>query len=353
MAEPLDVPSLHGDRVVLRPWLREDAPAIARIAADPEVPRWTYLPVGMTVEQAQDWIAGFEEAAGAGEAIALAIVDDTTDEVVGNVGFGAVDRRRGTAEAFWWLDVNARRRGLATAALRLASDWAFDDLGLARVTARAEPANAASLALAARLGFRVEGRMRSAEPAKDGDGRIDLLLLALLAEERPRTGAGAARTAGTAGGTDSTAGGPAGSAMEQRVSLVTLGVADLDRAVRFYEALGWRGQQTQGTAFFQAGGLVVALWSRAELAADAGVEDPGGFGGLALAHNVRSPGEVDALLAAAEAAGAAITRPAGRTPWGGYTGCFTDPDGHVWEVAHNPGFPLTADGAVVLPDLGG
>ncbi len=143
--------------------------------------------------------------------------------------------------------------------------------------------------------------------------------------------------------------------VEQRISLVTLGVADLARARRFYEALGWRGQEVEQTVFFQAGGLAVVLWGRAALAADAGVADDGadGFGGMALAHNVRSRAEVDAVLAEASAAGAVVTRPAAETFYGGYAGCFTDPDGHVWEVAYNPGFPLGPDGAATVPDLGG
>jgi catechol 2,3-dioxygenase-like lactoylglutathione lyase family enzyme len=143
-------------------------------------------------------------------------------------------------------------------------------------------------------------------------------------------------------------------AMEQRLSLVTLGVADLDRARAFYEALGWRGQTVEATTFFQVGGMGLVLWSRAALAADAGIDDRGtdGFGGVALAHNVRSPAEVAELLAAAQAAGATVTRPPGPTSYGGYAGCFTDPDGHLWEIAHNPGFPLAADGALTIPDLG-
>jgi catechol 2,3-dioxygenase-like lactoylglutathione lyase family enzyme len=142
--------------------------------------------------------------------------------------------------------------------------------------------------------------------------------------------------------------------MEQRLSLVTLGVADLARARAFYEALGWRGQEIQETAFFQAGGLAVVLWSRAALAADSGVQDPGGdgFGGMALAHNVHTRAEVDDVLAEAAAAGATVTRPAAETFYGGYAGCFTDPDGHVWEVAHNPGFALGPDGALTVPDFG-
>ncbi|MGC4805109.1 VOC family protein [Micromonospora sp. DT233] len=144
--------------------------------------------------------------------------------------------------------------------------------------------------------------------------------------------------------------------MEQRLSLVTLGVVDLPRARAFYERLGWRGQEVEQTVFFQAGGLAVVLWARDKLAADAGITDAGipdagtdGFGGLSLAQNVRSREEVDAVLAEASAAGATVTRPARNTFYGGYAGCFTDPDGHVWEIAWNPGFPLAADGTITLP----
>lgn len=138
--------------------------------------------------------------------------------------------------------------------------------------------------------------------------------------------------------------------MEQRVSLVTLGVADHAAARAFYERLGWTPTfEVEETVFFQAGGMVVALWSREKLAADSGVNDGGGWGGLTLAHNVRSPGEVDAVIEEARAAGATVAREPAPTPWGGYTGVFVDPDGHPWEVAHNPGFELTDDGSVVLP----
>jgi catechol 2,3-dioxygenase-like lactoylglutathione lyase family enzyme len=141
--------------------------------------------------------------------------------------------------------------------------------------------------------------------------------------------------------------------MEQRISLVTLGVADLARAKAFYERLGWRGQEVQDTVFLQAGALAVVLWDRGLLAADCGLEDrpAGGFGGIALAHNVRSEQEVDELLGAARDAGATISRPAARTFYGGYAGVFLDPDGHPWEIAHNPGLPLAAGGSLVVPDL--
>jgi hypothetical protein len=139
--------------------------------------------------------------------------------------------------------------------------------------------------------------------------------------------------------------------VEQRLSLVTLGVSDLGRARRFYEALGWQtgAAPDDDVAFFQAGGTVLALWGRGELAEDSGVEDGGGWGGVTLAHNVRSPEEVDAVLAEAERAGATITRAAGPAFWGGYTGVFTDPEGHAWEVAHNPHWTFAADGSVILP----
>ena len=137
--------------------------------------------------------------------------------------------------------------------------------------------------------------------------------------------------------------------MEQRVSLITLGVADIDRARRFYEALGWSGESPDGeVVFFQAGGMIFALWGRDHLAEDSVVADNGGWGGITLAHNVRSPDEVDDVLAAAERAGATIGRPGAVTSWGGYTGIFFDPDGHAWEVAHNPGWPIADDGSVRL-----
>jgi uncharacterized protein len=139
--------------------------------------------------------------------------------------------------------------------------------------------------------------------------------------------------------------------MEQRLSLVTLGVADVERSRRFYEALGWK--TTAGleadVVFFQAGGMIVALWGRERLAEDSGVADSGGWGGVTLAHNVDSPQAVDGVLDEALAAGARIPRAGAQTFWGGYSGVFVDPDGHPWEVAHNPFWALENDGSVRLP----
>lgn len=130
---------------------------------------------------------------------------------------------------------------------------------------------------------------------------------------------------------------------------MTLGVADLDRARRFYEALGWSSSgEDADIAFFQSGGMVVGLWGREALAEDSAVEDGGGWGGITLAHNVRSRAEVDAVIEEARAAGARIGREPAATFWGGYSGVFVDPDGHPWEVAHNPGWSLTDDGSVQL-----
>src|SRR3954464_13864679 len=138
--------------------------------------------------------------------------------------------------------------------------------------------------------------------------------------------------------------------MEQRISLITLGVADLRRAMDFYGRLGWEGSSPDGEgAFYQAGGMIPALWDRALLAADSGIVDAGGHGGVTLAHNVRSPAEVDAVLAEAVAAGARIPRRGATTFWGGYSGVFCDPDGHPWEVAHNPFWEVTEDGRTLLP----
>jgi uncharacterized protein len=139
--------------------------------------------------------------------------------------------------------------------------------------------------------------------------------------------------------------------MEQRLSLVTLGISDLDRARKFYEALGWKSgaKEADDVVFFQAGGIVVSLWDRAKLAEDSVVTDSGGWGGVALAYNTSSPEEVDRVIEEARAAGATIGREPGETFYGGYSGIFIDPDGHPWEVAHNPRWTVTEDGATLLP----
>lgn len=139
--------------------------------------------------------------------------------------------------------------------------------------------------------------------------------------------------------------------MEQRLSLITLGVADLAASRIFYEALGWitRAEPGDDVVFFQLGCMVLAVWDRARLAGDSAVEDAGGWGGVTLAYNTRSPAEVDEVIEQARAAGATIGREPGETFWGGYSGVFVDPDGHPWEVAHNPRWKIADDGAVTLP----
>jgi uncharacterized protein len=138
--------------------------------------------------------------------------------------------------------------------------------------------------------------------------------------------------------------------MEQRLSVITLGVRDLAKSRAFYEALGWKtgAGPDDDVVFFQAGCLIIGLWSGESLADDSAVEDAGGWGGITLAHNVGSPAEVDAVIAEAEAAGATIGRPGANTFWGGYSGIFIDPDGHPWEIAHNPHWTLLDDGSVRL-----
>jgi catechol 2,3-dioxygenase-like lactoylglutathione lyase family enzyme len=137
-----------------------------------------------------------------------------------------------------------------------------------------------------------------------------------------------------------------------RLTLLTLGVDDVERAARFYAALGMkRGvKKAEDVAFFNAGGAVLAVWKRANLAQDAGVPDTApGFSGVALAFNVEDEPSVEKVLQAAAAAGGKIVKPAQRAFWGGYTGYFSDLDGHLWEVAHNPGFPLDERGLIELP----
>jgi uncharacterized protein len=138
--------------------------------------------------------------------------------------------------------------------------------------------------------------------------------------------------------------------MEQRVSLITLGITDLARSRAFYEGLGWTtaAEPDDEVVCFQAGGMIVALWDRARLAEDLAVKDGGGWGGVTLAFNARSREEVDVVIEEARRAGGTIGREPGETFWGGYSGIFIDPDGHPWEVAHNPGWTIAGDGSVHL-----
>jgi len=141
--------------------------------------------------------------------------------------------------------------------------------------------------------------------------------------------------------------------MEQRVSLITLGVSDLKRSREFYERLGWRRSMasTEGIVFFQAGGMALALYPRRDLAKDANVAPEGhGFGGVTLAYNTRNHDEVDSVLKEAKTSGATVVKPAQEAFWGGYSGYFSDPDGFLWEVAWNPGFPIAEDGSIRIPD---
>jgi hypothetical protein len=140
--------------------------------------------------------------------------------------------------------------------------------------------------------------------------------------------------------------------MEPRLTFVTLGVSDMARARAFYEALGFEASKDSqaSVTFLDAGGVVLSLFGRAALADDAKVADSApGFSGVALAHNVRSEADVDRVLAEAVAAGGRLLKPGQKAFWGGYAGYFADPDGHLWEVAFNPFFPLDEAGRVVLP----
>jgi predicted lactoylglutathione lyase len=143
--------------------------------------------------------------------------------------------------------------------------------------------------------------------------------------------------------------------VDQRLSLITLGVSDLTRARTFYEALGWKtgAAPDDDVVFFQAGGMIVALWDRAKLAEDSAVTDGGGWGGVTPAYNTRSAEEVDTVIEEARSAGATIGREPAETFWGGYSGIFIDPDGHPWEIAHNPHWTIADDGSVSLGSGGG
>jgi uncharacterized protein len=137
--------------------------------------------------------------------------------------------------------------------------------------------------------------------------------------------------------------------MRQRVTVITLGYRDYQRARDFYTAMGWEVRWSDDDViFFQAGPMILSVWDREKLADDSAVEDSGGWGGLTLGYNVSSPEEVDEVLAQAKAAGGTVPRPGGKTFWGGYSGIFVDPEGHPWEVAHNPNWTLHEDGSVSL-----
>ncbi|HEY4905496.1 MAG TPA: VOC family protein [Candidatus Sulfotelmatobacter sp.] len=141
--------------------------------------------------------------------------------------------------------------------------------------------------------------------------------------------------------------------MEQRISIVTLGVTDLQRSREFYERLGWRRSmaKSEGIVFFQAGGMALALFPRQELAKDANIAPEGrGFNGISIAYNTRNRAEVDSVLEDAVAAGASLLKPAQEAFWGGYSGYFSDPDGFLWEVAWNPFFPIAEDGSIRISD---
>ncbi|CAN0653197.1 VOC family protein [Nitratireductor aquimarinus] len=147
--------------------------------------------------------------------------------------------------------------------------------------------------------------------------------------------------------------------MEPRISLITLGVDDLERAVAFYEAMGLERNRkmTGGVAFFQMGGMILALWPREELVADVGEENyraaheaAAGHSGVALAYNTRSEDDVIVVLNRAAKAGGRIVKPAAHASWGGFQGYFADTEGNLWEVAFNPDFPISDDGAISLPD---
>lgn len=139
--------------------------------------------------------------------------------------------------------------------------------------------------------------------------------------------------------------------MEPRVSIITIAVEDLDRMAAFYQAMGLKRHRIDdGVAFFQMGGAILGLFPRKDAEMDSGIRFGEGVSRVYLAYNTRSDGEVDAVLATAKAAGGGIVKPAGRAFWGGWYGYFADPEGNLWEVAHNPDFPIDADGRIALPE---
>ena len=167
--------------MLLRPFALADAPAVAEACRDPEIPRWTFMPEGLTVPQARDWIERADDAMQRARAARFAIVDAHSAEFLGQVGIGRLDWEQLVGEIFYWVAAAARRRGIATRAARLVAAWAFEELGLARIEITVDPANDASQRVAEAAGFTREGVLRSYQRFKDG--RMDAVMFARLPDD--------------------------------------------------------------------------------------------------------------------------------------------------------------------------
>jgi uncharacterized protein len=331
-----------------------DVPALTAACQDPEIPAGRWCPSPYSERDAAQFVAAGPGALAAGRALDLAIVAGGVGDLLGAVGLVEFAWEQRRAEIGYWVAREARGRGVAARAVRLLSDWALRELGIERIELIACRASGLGGVTGSGSSGRQSAPVRSfgapghqsqdARPGSAGRARPHPAQIRSKAQIAQREAQG--RTWLCRASRRSVR------PMEQRISLVTLGVRDLERARTFYETLGWTTGAEPGAdvVFFQTGGAVLALWDRASLADDSGVPDAGGWGGVTLAHNVRSPAEVDTLIEEARAAGAMITHEPGETFWGGYSGAFADPDGHPWEVAHNPRWELLDDGSVVLPD---
>jgi RimJ/RimL family protein N-acetyltransferase/catechol 2,3-dioxygenase-like lactoylglutathione lyase family enzyme len=329
---PLRFPALNDGAVAVRPWRRDDADDLVAALDDPDVSLWIpVIPYPYRLEDAEVFFDLADRESDAGRMIAGGIVDHADDRLLGGIGLSNISLGNASADVGYWIAAAERGKGVATRATALLVDWAFAELGLARVGLLADVDNVASRRVARKLGFVEEGVLRAHMMTRRG--RRDSVMYGRLATDPGREAAALALPA--------------------RVSLVTLGARDIDRMRAFFERVGWPlwTMAEDGFTGYLTSGAMLALYpidSLAELSG-AGRTDKGEWSGVTLAVNVEARELVDGALEAARAAGADIVVEPADAEWGGRSGCFADPEGNRFEVAWMPGSSFDARGALIVP----
>jgi RimJ/RimL family protein N-acetyltransferase/catechol 2,3-dioxygenase-like lactoylglutathione lyase family enzyme len=328
----LSFPTLNDGVVALRPWRRDDAGDLVAALDDPEVSLWIpVIPYPYRLEDAEVFFDLVGREADAGRMVAGAIVDHADGRLFGGIGMSSISRGNASAEVGYWVAAAERGRGVATRAAKLLVDWGFAELGLDRIGLLADTDNVASRRVAKKLRFVEEGVLRSYMMTRRG--RRDSVMYGRLATDPERE--------------------EPSPALPARVSLVTLGVRDLERMRSFFERVGWPLWTTAEDGFtgYSTGGAMLALYPIGSLAelSGAGRTDKGEWSGVTLAVNVEERALVDGALEAARAAGADIVVEPVDAEWGGRSGCFADPEGNRFEVAWMPGSSFDARGALIVP----
>ncbi|MGH2700020.1 MAG: GNAT family N-acetyltransferase [Actinomycetota bacterium] len=327
----LRFPELSDGVVSLRAWSDADVEAMVAALDDPEVSLWIpVIPYPYRREDARTFIALSLREAEAGRLVAGAIVDAAEGRLLGGIGLSSISRVNASAEVGYWVASAERGTGVASRATALLVEWGFEVLKLDRIGLLADVDNVASRRVARKLGFVEEGVLR--DHLNTRRGRRDSVVYSRLRSE------------------------PSGERpspeLPPRISLVTLGVRDIERMRSFYERVGWPlwTAAEDGFTGYHTGGAMLALYPLESLAEVSGATAPaGGWSGVTLAVNVEAPELVDRALQAARAAGAEITVEPADAEWGGRSGCIADPEGNRFEVAWMPGSSFDARGALVVP----